>query len=204
LISDRLGRAEGTTEEITLYLRGFTVGVGSYAAIVLGVAGEYRDRDGSSDGLSSPLDRVWLKALRARADVIISSGSTVRAERLLQPAKDFLVVSKSGDLTGLRAGTSKLLVASDVQTHPSWPSHAQHFGSFASTVEVVQGAKARWQNLQVELGAPALVELTRLGLIDRLFVTAPTESVVLKQFGHCDKLFEIDALSVYSVTRRTT
>lgn len=204
MISDRLGPAEGTTEEITAYLRGFTIGVGSYAAIVLGSAGEYRDSGGGSDELSSPLDRLWLKALRARADVIISSGATVRAECLAQPSKDFLIATKSGDLTGLRAGTGRLLVASNVQTHPSWPGDAEHFGSFAETSDVVRAAKTRWQNLQVELGAPALAQLTRAGLIDRLFVTAPTESVVQEQFGECQKLFAIESLSVYAVTRRIT
>ncbi len=200
LISDRLGRSEGTTDEITAYLRGFAAGNGCYAAIVLGSAGEYRDHGGGSDGLSSPLDRVWLRVLRSRADVIITSGATVRAERLLQPSKDFLVASKSGDLTGLRVGSGRLLVASDVQTHPSWPGHAEHFGSFTRTADVVQAAGSRWQTLQLELGVPALTELTRAGLIDRLFVTAPTESVVQEQFGDSRKLFQIDTLSVYSVT----
>jgi hypothetical protein len=199
LISDRLGPAEGTTEEITAYLRGFTIGVGSYAAIVLGLDGEYFDRSGGSDALSSPLDRVWLRVLRSRADVIITSGATVRAERLLQPSKDFLVASKSGDLAGLRFGVGRLLVASDVQTHPSWPSRAEHYGSFANTVELVRSARTHWQNLQVELGVPALTELTQIGLIDRLFVTAPTEASVRTRFGDCERLFEIDTLAVYAV-----
>ena len=199
MISDRLGVIAADTEEIAGYLRGFTVGVGSYAAIVLAADGSYRDNFGSSDGLSSVLDRAWLRALRARADVIITSGATVRDEGLTQPAGNFLVATKSGDLTGLKPSEGRLLIASDVETHPSWPSRAEHLGRFASAVDVVREARTRWQNLQIEFGAPMLAELASVGLIDRLFVTAPTELAAVRRFGKCDRLFDISTLAVYAV-----
>jgi len=199
LISDRLGAITANTEELSGYLRGFTAGAGSFASIVLAADGSYRDSGGGSDELSSPLDRLWLRALRARADVIISSGATVRAERLTQPSKDFLVASKSGDLTGLRVGDGRLLVASDAAVHESWPQRAEHFGSFAEVADVVRGARTRWQNLQVEFGAPTLAELARIGLLDRLFVSAPTEAAVVRRFGDCERLFSIDNLTVFAI-----
>lgn len=199
MISDRLGVIAATPEEIAAYLRGFTVGFGGYGAIVIGPDGSYVDNDGSSDGLSSPLDRLWLRLLRARADVIVTSGATVRAEALLQPTTDFLVASKSGDITGLRPREGRLLIASDVAAHPSWPSHAEHFGRFENLTEVVREAKTRWSNLQLEFGAPAFARLAPSGLIDRLFVTAPTESAVLNRFGACKLIFGIENLKVYEV-----
>jgi riboflavin biosynthesis pyrimidine reductase len=204
LIRDRLGAVEGSIEEIASYLNGFTVGDGSYAAIVLGSDGAYGDSSGSSDTLSSTLDRLWLKTLRARANVIVTSGATVRTERLRQPAQDFLVASKSGDLSGLRAGDGKLLVASSVATHPSWPTHTEHLGKFASVVEVVREARGRWQNLQLEFGAHTLAELVQASLIDRLFVTAPSETAVRGHFGECVRLFDIEELSVYEVSNQRT
>lgn len=180
-------------------MRGFTAGQGSYSAIVLGPDGQYQDDAASSAGLSSRLDRLWLKLLRARADVIITTGATVRTEKLLQPLANFLVASKSGDLTGLRAGSGRLLVASDAKAHASWPSSAEHFGSFPSSVEVVREAKTRWQNLQLEFGLSTLVDLHRSGLVDRFFVTAPSESAVATRFADTQLLFGIETLAVYEV-----
>jgi len=204
LISDRLGIITANPEEVSGYLRGFALGAGSFASIVLAADGSYRDGAGGSDELSSPLDRAWLRALRGRADVIITSGATVRAERLAQPSKDFLVASKSGDLSGLRHGDGHLFIASDADSHESWPQRAQHFGSYASTAEIVSEARNRWQNPQVEFGAPTLAELARIGLLDRLFVSAPTESAVVRRFGHGQRLFSIDNLTVFAIENPNT
>jgi riboflavin biosynthesis pyrimidine reductase len=70
--------------------------------------------DGTSETLSSRVDRRILGVIRAAADAVVVGAATVRAEGYLLPARSRLaVVTASGDLTGHRLGEgdSVLLVA---------------------------------------------------------------------------------------------
>ncbi|WP_394279429.1 dihydrofolate reductase family protein [Microbacterium sp.] len=59
--------------------------------------------DGTSDTLTSRVDRAILSAIRAEADVVVVGAQTVRAEGYVLPRRARLaVVSRSGDLRGHR------------------------------------------------------------------------------------------------------
>lgn len=66
--------------------------------LVAGIDGGARGSDGISDGLSNPIDRRVLGAIRRSADVVLVGASTVRAEGFRVPhAARLAVVSTSGD-----------------------------------------------------------------------------------------------------------
>lgn len=70
-------------------------------ALVSTPAGVVTDGDGHSAGLSNPIDRTVLRALRHHADAVITGANTVRAEPVPIPAHaPLVIVSYSGDLAG--------------------------------------------------------------------------------------------------------
>ena len=59
--------------------------------------------DGTSDSITSPVDRTLLRAIRDDADIVLVGAQTVRAEGYVLPATALLaVVTASGDLGGHR------------------------------------------------------------------------------------------------------
>ena len=82
---------------------------------VASVDGSVIGADGSSDSLSSVVDRRILGVIRELADVVLVGAGTVRAERYVLPRRTPLAVAtSSGDLTGHRfdadAAAGSLLV----------------------------------------------------------------------------------------------
>ncbi|OUE22965.1 5-amino-6-(5-phosphoribosylamino)uracil reductase [Clavibacter michiganensis] len=82
---------------------------------VASVDGSVIGADGSSDSLSSVVDRRILGVIRELADVVLVGAGTVRAERYVLPRRTPLAVAtSSGDLTGHRfdaaAEAGRLLV----------------------------------------------------------------------------------------------
>ena len=64
-------------------------------------SGETVDSEGSSRGLSNPVDRAILTALRDQSEAVVLGGSTLRAERVPLPRSGpLVVVSRSGDMRG--------------------------------------------------------------------------------------------------------
>ncbi|RIJ51408.1 pyrimidine reductase, partial [Clavibacter lycopersici] len=82
---------------------------------VASVDGSVIGADGSSDSLSSAVDRRILGVIRELADVVLVGAGTVRAERYVLPRRTPLAVAtSSGDLEGHRfdpdAAAGRLLV----------------------------------------------------------------------------------------------
>lgn len=70
-------------------------------ALVSTPAGVVTDGQGRSAGLSNPVDRMVLRALRHHADAVITGANSVRAEPIPVPAHaPLVIVSHSGDLAG--------------------------------------------------------------------------------------------------------
>lgn len=71
--------------------------------MVTTVTGSIAGEDGTSDTVTSPTDRLVLRAIRAAADVVVVGAGTARAERYVLPARARLaIVTSSGDLAGVR------------------------------------------------------------------------------------------------------
>jgi riboflavin biosynthesis pyrimidine reductase len=73
--------------------------------MVTSLTGAGTGADGTSDTLTSPLDRTVLGLIRAASDVVVVGAQTVRAEQYIVPRRSRLaIVTTSGRLDGLRIG----------------------------------------------------------------------------------------------------
>ncbi|WP_223721172.1 dihydrofolate reductase family protein [Microbacterium sp. cx-55] len=71
--------------------------------MVTSLTGGATGSDGTSDTLTSPLDRTVLGIIRASSDVVVVGAQTVRAEKYIVPRRTRLaIVTASGRLDGLR------------------------------------------------------------------------------------------------------
>ena len=69
--------------------------------LVTTLDGAIAGADGTSESLTSPLDRRILRVIRDAADAVVVGASTVRQEpRLLTPGMRLVVVTATGDLSG--------------------------------------------------------------------------------------------------------
>jgi riboflavin biosynthesis pyrimidine reductase len=69
--------------------------------LVATLSGNAAGPDGTSDSITSSIDRVILRAIRSLADVVVVGAASVRAEGYFVPREAALaVVSASGDLSG--------------------------------------------------------------------------------------------------------
>ena len=95
-------------------------------AIVSTPRGDIHDQQGTSSGLSNPVDRAVLRALRSHADAVITAASTVRVEAVPVPDSALLVIlSRHGELDGhrvsphsLRPGGVMIITGQDVTSNP--------------------------------------------------------------------------------------
>jgi riboflavin biosynthesis pyrimidine reductase len=194
LLTDRFGGLTASETAIRQYFSSFPSGR-VRASIVLSGAGGYVDANGESTLLSSPLDRAWLGVVRSSASAIVTTGATVRAERVRQTSVPLIIASKSGDIAGLRPDSNaELYVASDAETHESWPEHARWLGRFADVGAVIGYSASRWHRVQVEAGLTQLVAGYRARLIDRVFVTTPGGANTPTDFGQLTELCQFDDL----------
>lgn len=71
--------------------------------LVTSIDGRVSGTDGTSDTLSSPVDRALLRAIRRGADLVLVGAETVRAERYVLPSRNRLaIVTASGELGEVR------------------------------------------------------------------------------------------------------
>jgi hypothetical protein len=202
-LADHLGQFRAEADTLRSYFAALASGTGVTAAIALSAEGAYVDPEGGSAAFSSRTDRFWLKTLRAQAEAVLTTGATVRAEKLRQTECPFVIATESGDVTGLRhSRPTPLHIASPATEHESWPAHAQHFGAFAGPLEVLAAAKLRWQRLQVEYGYGNLVAGFERGLIDAVFITVPESATEPVGFGRLEALVSFDGLTLYRTRRR--
>lgn len=154
--------------------------------MIASLTGAAAGADGTSDTLTSRLDRAILATIRSAADVVLVGAQSVRAEGYIVPrAARLAVVSVSGDLGGHRldperaaAGGVLLLVPEDADaTAPAGVELVRVAGSGQLAPADVLGAlRARGLDHVVCEGGPGLAsQFAAAGLIDEYCVTvAPT------------------------------
>ncbi|WP_435092411.1 dihydrofolate reductase family protein [Clavibacter michiganensis] len=163
---------------------------------VASVDGSVIGADGTSDSLSSVVDRRILGVIRELADVVLVGAGTVRAERYVLPRRTPLAVAtSSGDLEGHRfdpdAARGRLLVLCPPEARDravatlggvpaeivSVPLGAAADGRM-SGVDVVDALRGRGLTHVVCEGGPALAaSLVAAGRVDELCLTTSPELV---------------------------
>jgi hypothetical protein len=161
LLNDALGTAEVSVS----FLAGLVSGDNLTASLVCGPNGEFIGPDGSSTQLGGATDLTWLKALRANAEIAITSGKTFRAENYRMPkTADLAVFTKAGiDVTGLN------------------PKPGQHFelitpgeaGTFADAIKHL-GAIG-YRKIHIEFGSSGIAELLASGVKFTLWLSSQSE-----------------------------
>lgn len=124
------------------------------ASLVANSNGETVGSDGSSRGLGNATDLTLLKALRRKSDLVLTSGSTFRADEYRFPT--------SGNLAVL----SRTKVSIDVPSGREF--HALSEGYVESLVEM----KKRYRRIHVEFGERGILDLVSKGGLDALFISS--------------------------------
>lgn len=200
LITDRFGAFSASDAALRLFFSSFVRGA-VHSSIVLSGEDSYRDAAGGSTQLSSRIDRLWLSTLRGGANAIVTTGATVRAEKLRQTEVPLVIATRSGDIEGIRANPhAELYLASATERHRSWPDQVQHLGCFDSLHDVIDHAAQRWGRVQVEFGLEALVGAYSAGVVQEVFVTSPSDSPPTGRFGDLEALCVFDQLTLYRTT----
>lgn len=181
---DRFGAAEVSPS----FLNALVAGAELTASLVVSEQGDFVDAEGTSKGLGSPADRVWLGALRRQSQVVLTSGATFRAEAYRMP--------KTADLAVL---TRKQLDSSHLE-----PKTGQHFhllggqDSYRSSISTLQGIG--YERIHVEFGPAGMKELLSSGPSISLFLSGPshkaTELAAQKLGVSSIQLCETDGLSL--------
>ena len=194
---------------------------------VTDVNGLYRDKSGSSDGISNRLDRLLLGKFRSQSDIIVTTGETARRERLSSSKyAPIAVITRSADLDGVPAiqgsqyftpiilvpkgleaiAESKLddvdvsIVPFDQSQNPNWPSE----------VKLVL-AQLGFQSPILEGGPQVSAEFIGQSVIDEICLTItkkPNEQFsarqlsvsFLRQLFKIETHFVLDAVFVESNT----
>lgn len=167
------------------------------ANMVISSDGHFLDSNGSSRGLSSPLDLKVLLTLRAISDAVLVGAQTVRAEDYRPPTLvgDFMalnnknprlvIVSKSLNFDlGKRLfanGNNPPIFVTETSTNPDWQANrdllAGHseiweFAAPLNLAEVIKALNDRGLTKIVCEGGPdLLVQLLDANLVDELDVT---------------------------------
>ena len=155
--------------------------------LVASVNGNAADDNGTSEGLSSRIDRKILGVIRRASDVVLVGASSVRIEGYLLPRTARLaIVSASGDLSGhaIPAGTEPgrvlILCTQDGLSSARATLHGvtadivvlPDTGGRIAPVDVVAALHARDLMRIVCEGGPSLAgQLLDAGLVDELCLT---------------------------------
>lgn len=150
--------------------------------MIASLTGAAAGTDGTSDTLTSRLDREILTTIRAAADVVLVGAQSVRAEGYIVPRSARLaIVSASGDLGGHRLdparpeGTVLLLVPEDAAvTAPAGVEVVRIPGpGRIAPAAAIAALRARGLGRVVCEGGPRLAsQLASAGLIDEYCVTS--------------------------------
>ena len=89
------------TNELTELLSLYQPLIGGRLNLVVSAGAEVIGDSGTSDDLSNSLDRALLRELRKQADAVVTSGASVRAERLRASSHvPIFVLTKAGSIAG--------------------------------------------------------------------------------------------------------
>jgi riboflavin biosynthesis pyrimidine reductase len=160
--------------------------LGNSAALVLYSTGSDRDPSGTSLGISNPLDRAFLVTLRNRSAMVVTTGSTVRAEGVHFPTSGRLAilsnqdvirvpkVSGSGELMRITwlSGEHGSQLASAAAEKPFQVVTADGRTLTSDGSLELESLRAQ-RGLHFEAGVATLVKFWNAGLIDQLWLTHP-------------------------------
>lgn len=119
------------------------------AIFVVSSAGKWRDDSGATKDISIPLDLEHIKSSRAWADVIVSSGETVRTNQYRPTKKPLKIITRSSDLEFrnlIAAGNASIMQK--------------------SASEALAILTCHYKNILIEFGPTLLNEALSAGLID--------------------------------------
>jgi hypothetical protein len=130
------------------------------ANLVQGEGGVFVDSQGSSRGISNPLDLARLLELRALCDIVVTDGETARLEKYRVPqACDLGVITRFGYSPEPSSSTKKYI---ELKTGP---------GNAVREL-LAQGYK----RILLEVGPTVLTALIAEGLVDELCLTNTKDS----------------------------
>lgn len=160
------------------------------AIFVVNSIGDWKDSNGSSRKISNPADLKHLVSSRQWCDLIISSGSTVRANSYSPTQKPLWIITRRpSDFDHLVAAGAEVVAG--------------------SAAEIVSVAMSKAENLLCEFGPQSLNEIIEAGLLDEfdLSVTGKFEPHLLSDLlrglplaltdQHPRLIFEDEELAVY-------
>ena len=125
------------------------------ANMVQGANGVFVDANGSSRGISNPLDRERLLELRKLADVVVTDGETARLEAYRIPlGADLAVITRTGFKPAAGSSTRKYL---EIRMSPD-----------EAIKYLLQLGYCR---ILLEVGPSVLSEIVAAGLVDELCLT---------------------------------
>lgn len=153
--------------------------------MVTSLTGAAAGSDGTSETLTSPLDRTILGIIRATSDVVVVGAQTVRAERYIVPRRTRLaIVTASGRLDGVRldpADTDRVVVLCPAERADAVRAETGDSGIAViplpgagdlAPAAIVDALTARGWNRIVCEGGPSLAsQFAAAGVIDEYCVT---------------------------------
>ncbi len=143
-LSDTFGAAQVTAAYLVAILSGQRV----TASLVVDEVGSTKDMDGGSRLLGGDTDLMWLRALRSRANLVVTGGATYRAEQYRMPKRaDLAVFSRS------------LLTAPE--GFQDSPRFLPYVGARESISAELRKLVANYQNVHLEFGAQTLIPVSR-------------------------------------------
>jgi hypothetical protein len=116
------------------------------ASLVCSETGELVDSDGTSRNIGGEIDKLWLRALRSKCDVVLTSGKTFRAEQYKMPRRaDLAVLSHSPvDQSSLKIAHTQKVV------------EFEESGYEEAAKELINKG---YKNIQIEFGPRGISEL---------------------------------------------
>lgn len=129
-------------------------------SFVVDPQGKSINETGNSAGIGNQTDMLLLRALRANAQIVLTSGLTARADRYRMPrTADLAIFTRAGVASlELNPKPGQNLVLIDGQHAPNYLSALQHLGTLG------------YQRIHVEFGVRGLMEI--LGHIELCVISS--------------------------------
>lgn len=130
------------------YLLGLLSGQKITASLVVSELGSTRDSEGGSKLLGGETDLLWLRTLRSRAELVITSGKTYRAESYRMPKRADLMVFSKSEIT------PPVVISNDQSFIPK-------VGDYESLAAEVLAAAQDYRFVHLEFGPSTLLPIAR-------------------------------------------
>jgi hypothetical protein len=133
------------------------------------------NKSNNSDDITSPLDRLALKAIRAQSQLIITTGLTARVEKLKASRfADLLVITNQEDINfpALEANSSqKVLVTTTVLDTANDNAHASGKVTGNLTDWFLSGVASKYDSIVLETGLTTAKFFAKADLINEVCLT---------------------------------